>query len=116
MRRHRNQCNPPGNANDPAGKAEDYTSLLQLTPKGKVMATPENLTLIAENDPSLKQSPMTFSMRDTWQRKAALSDPEKRGASTMPRWPTFHDISRADTVSASASHRWKSGCSPSSNG
>ena len=46
--------NPPGNANDPAGKAEDYTSLLQLTPKGKVMATPENLTLIAENDPSLQ--------------------------------------------------------------
>ena len=46
--------NPPGNANDPAGKAEDWTSLLQLTPKGKVMATPENLTLIAENDPSLQ--------------------------------------------------------------
>ena len=46
--------NSPGNANDPAGKAEDWTSLLQLTPKGKVMATPENLTLIAENDPSLQ--------------------------------------------------------------
>lgn len=45
--------NPPGNANDSAGNTIDWTSLLLLTPKGKVMATPENLTLIAENDPSL---------------------------------------------------------------
>ena len=46
--------NPPGTANDPAGKAVDWTSLLQLTPKGKVMTTPDNLILIAENDPSLQ--------------------------------------------------------------
>ena len=46
--------NPPGTANDPAGKAVDWTSLLQLTPKGKVMTTPDNLVLIAENDPSMQ--------------------------------------------------------------
>jgi len=46
--------NPPRTAKDSSESAMDWTNFLKLNPKGKTMAIPENLILIAENDPSLQ--------------------------------------------------------------
>ncbi len=40
--------------NDSPEKTMDWTNRLQITPKGKIMMTPGNLIMIAENDPSLQ--------------------------------------------------------------
>ena len=39
---------------DSALDEKDWKNLLQITPKGKIMMTPGNLIMIAENDPSLQ--------------------------------------------------------------
>ena len=75
--------------NDSPEKTMDWTNRLQTTPKGKILMTPGNLIMIAENDPC-KQSAMTFSTRDTWRQKTVPSAPGKLSISTMPHSLTSH--------------------------
>ncbi len=88
--------NPPGTAMDSSTTTMDWTSLLQLTPKGKAMVTPDNLILIAENDPSLQ----TVSYDVFLERYVAADDSPFRPRKTQ----YLNDASLADISRHIESH------------
>ena len=89
-------ANPPETTKELAGKSMEWTNLLQATPKGKIMMSPGNLILIAENDPSLQ----TISYDVFHERYVAAENSPFRSRNTQ----YINDASLADISRHIESH------------